>query len=218
MCGLYTERSKAELLRRRYDAEGDLFDWTPPERIARTDRAPVVRATAQGGRRIDILRFGLVPRWADDARIGAKLVNARGETVAEKPAFRDAFRRRRCLVPAEGYFEWMAVAGRKQPYRIAPADGQPMTFAGLWERWQPPDEAAPVDSFAIVTTTPAPAIAEIHDRMPVILAPEAYDTWLAGEPAAALALVRPYAGALAAEPVSFAPARRAPAGSTPRLL
>jgi len=201
MCGLYTERTPADLLRRRYAAAGELPGWVPPERIARTDPAPVVRLI-DGARRLDILRFGLVPGWAADVRVGAKLVNARAETVAEKPSFRAAFRQRRCLVPAESWYEWLDTARGKQIHRIARADGISLTFAGLWERWQAPRSgAAPVDSFAIVTTEATPELAEMNDRMPVILEDDAADAWLHAEPMAALRTLQPYGGALDLAPV-----------------
>lgn len=209
MCGLYTERTPAELLRRRYAAAGDLPGWSPPERIARTDPAPVVRLV-DGALRLDILRFGLVPGWATDVRVGAKLVNARAETVAEKPSFRAAFRQRRCLVPAESWYEWLDTARGKQIHRIARADGGQLTFAGLWERWQPTHAAAaPIDSFAIVTTEATADLAEMNDRMPVILADDAREPWLTAEPAAASRLLRPYDGALLARPAT--PERPKPA-------
>ena len=125
-----------------------------------------------------LLRWGLIPSWAKDEKIGYKLINARGETVAEKPSFRAAFKRRRCLIPATGFFEWQKTTDRtKQPYHITLADGRPFAFAGLWERWE--QGGPPVETCSIITTSATEELQPIHDRMPVILPTEAYDEWLA---------------------------------------
>ena len=159
--------------------------------IAPTQDSPVVRATPEGTREVGMLRWGLVPSWAKDVKVGAQMINARSETLAEKPAFRNAFRQRRCLVPATGFFEWQGEPGRKQPWAIT-VPGRPLfAFAGLWERWKAPDGGA-VETFTIVTTDANEAIAPIHDRMPVILPEEAYDTWLLGKPEELGALLKPY--------------------------
>ena len=131
-------------------------------------------------RRCDLLRWGLVPFWAKDPAIGNKLINARSESAASKPAFRDSFRKRRCLVVADGFFEWRPEPGGKQPYWIHRPDGRPFAFAGLWSRWDR-DLAAgevPIETFTILTRDALPEVAEIHDRMPVILAREDHDAWL----------------------------------------
>jgi putative SOS response-associated peptidase YedK len=151
-----------------------------------------------------MLRWGLVPYWAKDLRIGAKMINARAETVATLPAFREAYRARRCLVPADGFYEWKAEGKAKHPYRVVigdPAHPKPFAFAGLWERWRErgqPKDAPPVESFTIVTTAAAPAIAHIHDRMPVMLRRrEDLEAWLdtAHHPPERVApLLAPYAG------------------------
>ena len=122
------------------------------------------------------LRWGLVPAWAKDVKMGARLINARAETVHEKPAFRAAFRRRRCLVPADGWLEWRRDADAKQPWFIAGADAAPLSFAGLWERWERDGE--PMETFTIVTTAAAPALADLHPRQPAILEPSHFDEWL----------------------------------------
>jgi putative SOS response-associated peptidase YedK len=131
---------------------------------------------------MDLLRWGLIPHWAKDPTIGNKLNNARGETVAEKPSFRSAFQRRRCLVPASGFYEWQQVAGQKwkQPYYVTLTDGNPMAMAGLWESWTAPDGAI-VRTFCIITTAASEVMAPIHDRMPVILARENWAVWLSPE-------------------------------------
>jgi putative SOS response-associated peptidase YedK len=131
-----------------------------------------------------MVRWGLVPSWAKDEKIGARMINARGETVAEKPSFRSAVRDRRCLVPASGFYEWVKIKGGKQPHYIHFSDGRPFAFAGLWERWSK-GEGGPLDTCTIITTTPNERIAGLHDRMPVILPPESHDEWLRPEPLAA---------------------------------
>jgi len=168
--------------------------------IAPTQEAPVVRLAA-GGREMAMLRWGLIPPWANDIGMGTKMINARGESAAEKPAFREAMAKRRCLVPASGFFEWKGVAGRKQPFAITLPDRPLFAFAGLWESWRPRG-GAPVETFTIVTTESNEAVAQIHDRMPVILPTDAEEAWLAGDVAAARALVKPYEGAVSLRAVS----------------
>ena len=138
-----------------------------------------------------LLRWGLVPHWAKDLTIGARTLNARGESVAEKPAFRAAFRYRRCIVPASGFFEWQTTPTGKQPYAIVPTDLPCFGFAGLWEHWTSPDGSV-VESVAVVTTGANALMAPIHDRMPVILAPEDYEHWMTAAPADAQALIQQY--------------------------
>src|SRR5262249_9558903 len=129
-----------------------------------------------GGRELAPLRWGLIPSWAKNPSIGAKTTNARAETVAEKPSFRAAFKARRCLIPASGFYEWMPAKPRKLPHFIHPARGGLFPFAGLWERWQ--DSDGPVESCTIITTTANTAIRPLHERMSVILPPEVFDDWL----------------------------------------
>ena len=147
--------------------------------VAPTQLAPVAIATPEAGRSLEMLRWGLVPRWAESLAVGSRMINARAETVRTKPAFRDAFARRRCLVPVSGFYEWQKFEGqtRKQAWYIRPNSDLVLCFAGLWERWNSP-EGEEVRSFTVVTTTPNERMAPIHDRMPVILAPEHFETWL----------------------------------------
>lgn len=160
--------------------------------IAPTQDVPVVRLSPAGAREIVQVRWGLVPRWAKDPSIGQRMINARGETVASKPAFRNAFRRHRCLVPANGFYEWMAGSdGRKQPLWIGMRDGGLFGFAGLLERWLDPD-GHPLDSCTILTTQANALIARLHDRMPVIVAPDDYARWLDPDDPAPSELVKPY--------------------------
>ena len=163
--------------------------------LAPTQEAPVVRAAGAGGREIAMLRWGLVPFWAKDLSIGNRMINARSETVGEKPSFRNAFRARRCLVPATGFYEWTGEAGHKVPHAITFADQPVFAFAGLWESWRDksnPDAPA-VETYTLLTTDANRALSAIHDRMPVILRPEDHEAWLSAPPAQAAKLLRPYA-------------------------
>ncbi|MDP6953484.1 MAG: SOS response-associated peptidase [Alphaproteobacteria bacterium] len=183
MCGRYSLTTPEEALVGLFEA-GPLEGHAPRFNAAPAQTLPVVRLDSDGARQWAWLRWGLVPSWAKDPAIGNRMINARAETVAEKPSFRAAFRRRRCLVIADGFYEWQARDGAKQPYHIALADGGPMAFAGLWERW---DGDATLETFTILTTEASPDIAPIHHRMPVILAPAHYSVWLGAEDAGLLA-------------------------------
>jgi putative SOS response-associated peptidase YedK len=168
--------------------------------IAPSQSVPIVRDVVTRGmsvRQLDLLRWGLVPGWAKDAKIGFSTINARAETVAEKPAFRDALRRRRCLVPADGYYEWRSEHSGKQPYLFKRRDSKIMAFAGLWERWERGGE--PLESFTIIVTEANDLARPVHDRMPVIIEPAHFDRWLdAGRygPTDILPLLTPFASDL----------------------
>ena len=156
--------------------------------------APPDGGNGGGGMRDAFLaRWGLIPSWAKDPSIGAKMINARAETITEKPSFRSAFRRRRCLIPADSFYEWKTLDGGKQAFRITFDDGEPFAFAALWEDWMGAD-GSEIESCTIVTTDASPAIEDIHHRMPVILDPEVFEAWLTGTPEDAETLLRPYAG------------------------
>jgi putative SOS response-associated peptidase YedK len=187
MCGRYALMSDPELLVELFALAG-LPRLKPRYNIVPTQQAPVVRAPGRGDsrdegrRRLDFLHWGLIPSWAKDPTIGARMINARSETAGEKPAFRSALRRRRCLVPADAFYEWQKRAGGKQPYCIRMRDGRPFAFAGLWERWVPrgenDEEIEPIESFTILTTAPNALMKKLHDRMPVIIPREAFELWL----------------------------------------
>jgi putative SOS response-associated peptidase YedK len=192
----------------------------PRYNVAPTQTVPAVRTT-DGRRHLAPMHWGLIPSWAKDPAIGSKMINARAETITEKPAFRAAFTARRCLIHASGFFEWPARGRGKPPHFIQPAARGLLAFAGLWERWQPAG-GAPVESCAILTTTANAVMAPIHERMPVILDPADYATWLGEAPAAPDALgslLRPCsAERLVAYPVSTyvnAPAHDGPEAIAP---
>ncbi len=178
MCGRFAFYSPHEAVTRLFGVAGTA-QVEPRYNIAPTQYVAVARAGVEDPvRRIAMLYWGLVPSWAREKSIGARMINARGETLREKPSFRSAYRRRRCLVLADGYYEWQRSAGAKQPYFISFADGEPFGMAGLWETWRDPGSAETLESCCIVTTAPAPEVAHVHDRMPVIVGRSDYDEWL----------------------------------------
>lgn len=176
MCGRYLLRAPLDLLQRAFRF-GERPNLAPRYNIAPTQTVPIVRRARGGeGRELALVRWGLVPAWAKDLSIGSRMINARAEGIATKPAFRAAFKARRCLVPADGFYEWAKLDGRKQPMLIRLRSGEPFAFAGLWEIWRSPD--GPLETCAIVTTEPNAVTAPIHNRMPVILDPDDYNRWL----------------------------------------
>ncbi len=194
MCGRFTLFDSADSVAERFGLP-DTPSLSPRYNIAPSQTVAAVRIPPGGGaRELVPLRWGLVPSWAKDPAIGNRMINARAETVADKPAFRSAIRRRRCLVPADGFYEWKRVNGRKQPYYIRLGDGAIFAFAGLWESWERPEHAS-VESCTILTTGPNDLLRPIHDRMPVILSPRDYDLWLSPavqDPEALAPLLHPY--------------------------
>jgi putative SOS response-associated peptidase YedK len=189
MCGRFTIVAPADSVRRAFDLpdEADAV-WnalTPRYNVAPTQQVPVVRISASAEqpevmhRNLRPMRWGLVPHWADDPKIGNRLINARCETVATKPAYRAAFRSRRCLVPATGFYEWQKLdAKTRQPWLIRRKGGAIFAFAGLWERWSPKEGGEAMDSFTVITGGANSVAGRIHDRMPVILPDSAWSTWL----------------------------------------
>ncbi len=205
MCGRFALYSDPFTLARRFEADA------PPELSPRYNVAPsqnihIVRDEGEK-RHFALARWGLIPHWAKDIKIGYSTINARAETVASKPAFRSAFRHRRCLIPADGFYEWQTIPGSKvkQPWFIALRDREPMAFAGLWERWQSP-EGEELESCSIIVTEANEIMRPIHDRMPVILAPGDWDAWLepdAKDAGGLQGLLKPYsAEGMAAWPVT----------------
>ena len=177
MCGRYALHTQPEVAALAFGLS-QVPAYAPRYNIAPTAKVLVVRAPegALGvrDREAALVRWGLVPRWAKDPSIGAKMNNARAETVAEKPSFREAYRKRRCLIPANGFFEWKSEGGRKQPYYVFPASGELFAFAGLWEQWKD------LQTCAIITTAANQPMAAVHERMPVIVAAGDYGSWLGG--------------------------------------
>jgi putative SOS response-associated peptidase YedK len=202
MCGRFTLSSSAEDIAEAFGVRPP-SELRPRYNIAPSQPSLVLKASG-GARVLAWHRWGLVPPWAADLAIGNRLINARAETAADKPAFRAALRRRRCLIPASGFYEWAQAGKQKQPYLFALRDRRPFAFAGLWERWDKGGEE--VLSCAILTTGANDVLRPVHDRMPVIVPADAYDRWLdpaVQDPAAVADLLAPYpAGEMAATPVS----------------
>ena len=192
MCGRFTQRMTWRELHERMDLIGSPLNLRPRYNVAPSQDVAVVR-TADDGRTLAMLRWGLIPAWAREPNIGYKLINARAETAAEKPSFRAAWRHRRCLIPADGFYEWKREGKTRQPWLFGLGDGAPFAFAGLWERWTVPADTALTGSLAerspgdavetctILTTAANGTVAPVHGRMPVILPEDAYGPWLAGE-------------------------------------
>lgn len=215
MCGRYTFTIKAESAREDLGLTEMPADYQPRYNVAPTQPVAVVANT--GERKAEWMHWGLIPFWAKDPSIGSRLINARAETITEKPAFKNAFNKRRCLVLADGFYEWKKGAGpngRSQPYYFKRADGKPFAFAGLWEFWRDPagagksENADEIRSCTIITTEANDLVRGVHDRMPVMLSGDALWTWLGEDPAKSapedlLALLRPYpAEVMVAHPVS----------------
>jgi putative SOS response-associated peptidase YedK len=219
MCGRFGQTATSAELAAAFEAAWRCAEPELPRyNVAPTQDVPVLLSDA-GRRVLDVFRWGLIPSWAKDAAIGNRMINARAEGVTEKPAFRAAFQRRRCLVPAGGFYEWKKVGKAKVPQWIHAADGSPLTFAGLWEAWRPARDAEPVLTFTILTTSPNLDVAGIHDRMPVIVAAADRDAWLGADTPAGdlLALLRSAPdGLLRSHPVSTAVNR--PAFDGPELI
>jgi len=180
MCGRFARKSTQEVLADWFGVDLEDMPWfAPTYNAAPQSTQPVVRLKRDTpGREIALARWGLVPYWAADPKVGYTTFNARAEEVATKPMFREAMKRRRCLVPADAFYEWQKLGPkRRKAFAAALGSGEPYAFAGLWERWKP-KEGEPLDSFSIITTDPNELMAPVHDRMPVILEPKDYDRWL----------------------------------------
>jgi putative SOS response-associated peptidase YedK len=180
MCGRYTLTVDASVLASLFELE-PLTELAPRYNIAPTQQVTIVRRGQDAPRQWADVRWGLIPPWSKDVKIGSRLINARAETAADKPSFRSAFRHRRCLVPSDGFYEWVKASGGKQPHHIRFSDRRPFALAGLWERWKSSDDDV-VDSCTILTTEPNDLISPLHGRMPVILPPSRFDDWLSNEP------------------------------------
>ena len=194
MCGRFASWADKDKIIQHYGLQ-DASACEAAYNIYPSSRIPVVRLRDGEGRELAACHWGLIPHWARDRKLAP--INAKAETVAKKPYFRESFRKRRCLIPANGYFEWQHRDGRKQPWFIRVKDADIFSFAGIWDRWERPDET--LESCAIIVTAASPGTAAIHDRMPVIIDPGDYESWL-NEPREDL--LRPYAGEMEAYPVS----------------
>ena len=194
MCGRFTFAQSDETIAELFHL-AEVPPLSPRYNIAPTQSVPVVMETAEDKtRQFKLLHWGLIPSWAKDSKMGAKLINARAETVDEKPAFRAAFKKRRCLVLADGFYEWQQQNGKKQPFYFRLQDGQPFAFAGLWEHWEGAEGEA-IESCTILTTEANDLLQPIHDRMPVILDAKDYEKWLdptVQKPDALKSLLKPY--------------------------
>jgi putative SOS response-associated peptidase YedK len=177
MCGRYVIKSPPEAIRELF-GYAEQPNFPPRYNVAPTQPVPIVRL-GEGERHFALVRWGLIPAWVKDPRTLTLLINARGESVLDKPAFRNAMRRRRCLFPADGFYEWKTIGGAKRPYFVRPRSGGPMALAGLWETWTGPN-GEEQETAAIVTTMANRTLAPIHERMPVIVDPAAFDLWLDG--------------------------------------
>jgi len=191
MCGRFLNRTPASETARIFGTTNPVPNYPPRYNLAPTEGVLAVRYNADDGRRyLDVLRWGLIPIWATDRSIGNKLINARSETISETPSFRDAFGKRRCLIPADGFYEWKKGVSGKEPYAVVPADGTLFAFAGLWDRWKDPATQEVVRSCTIITAPANEALAPIHERMPVILDKPDWARWLGEEPAKRMELLK----------------------------
>ncbi len=199
MCGRFTVTSPEEAARSRFRDVGPPRNLQPRHNVAPTQDVAVVGRKSDGSRRLGMMRWGLVPHWAKDSKLGFNCINARMETVATAPAYREAFRRRRCLILADGFYEWRVTGPKtKQPYRVTLRGGGPFAFAGLWERWTGGDQ--PLLTCTIVTGPANALLAQVHERMPVMLPPEHHEAWLDGTAGLEVLTAHP-AEALRAYPV-----------------
>ena len=209
MCGRFALFAGREELAKHFGVTLEDMEITPRYNVAPSQAVLAIRAGEQGGREAVRLHWGFVPSWAKDPSIGNRMINARADTAPEKPAFRAAFKSRRCLIPASGFYEWQATGGKgKQPYFIRAKDGTPLAFAGLWEHWRPGKDEPRVESCTILTTTANATMAPIHDRMPVILDPADYAAWLGEAPGVPPRLYGPCCGRLRTIASSPCPSRR----------
>ncbi|MFL5675301.1 MAG: SOS response-associated peptidase [Chloroflexota bacterium] len=193
MCGRFTQQRPASELAEIFGAEPLADDLGGHFNVAPTDEASVV-VQRDERRAITSYRWGLIPHWASDAKVGSRMFNARAETVTTSPAFRDAFARKRCLVPVDSFYEWKREGTIRQPYRVVRRDGMPLALAGLWAGWRDPATEIVRRTFTILTTTPNDALADLHDRMPVVVSKDAWARWLdpaAADPSELLGLLAP---------------------------
>ncbi len=196
MCGRYRLSRRKQLVDEYFGSvSGEEEDWNPRYNVAPTQPVPVIRQHPKDPvRELSLMRWGLIPSWATDPSVAARMINARSETASAKPAFRDALKSRRCLIPADAFYEWQKTGKAKQPYCFEVNGGELFAFAGIWDRWRDASDNA-VETCSILTTTPNAVTSAVHDRMPVILDPDSYDLWLnpgMKDVGAASELLKPY--------------------------
>lgn len=178
MCGRYRLSRRKQIVAEYFDSVSGDEDWSPRYNVAPTQSVPVIRQNRKEPvRELSLVRWGLIPSWAKDSAVAAQMINARSETAGVKPAFRDALKTSRCLIPADGFYEWDKTGKAKQPYCFEVNEGKLFAFAGIWDRWKDSNGKA-LETCSILTTTPNGVTAAVHDRMPVILDPDSYDLWL----------------------------------------
>jgi putative SOS response-associated peptidase YedK len=178
MCGRYRLSRRKQLVEEYFDSISDEPDWTPRFNVAPTQPIPIIRQhPKEPVRELSLMRWGLIPSWAKDASGPVRMTNARSETASSKPAFRDSLKSRRCLIPADRFYEWAPTGRAKQPYCFEVNDGELFACAGIWDRWKDPSGKL-VETCSVLTTPPNAVTAPVHDRMPVILDPNHYDLWL----------------------------------------
>ncbi len=203
VCGRYRLSRRKEILAEHFGADVSGLEWEPRYNIAPTQPVPVIRRSGSGLTwKASTVRWGLIPSWASDPAVGARAINARSETAASKPSFREPLQNRRCLIPADGFYEWQRAEKMKQPFCFEVGDGALFAFAGLWDRWRSPDGGV-LETCAILTTTANELLTGIHDRMPVIIEARHYDRWLDPTVLDAPSLLKPFnAGLMRSYPVS----------------
>jgi putative SOS response-associated peptidase YedK len=195
MCGRYRLSRRKQIVEEHFDSISGEEDWSPRYNIAPTQPIPVIRQNSKEPvRELSLMRWGLIPSWAKDSSLAASMINARSETASSKPAFRDALKSRRCLIPADAFYEWQGTGKAKQPYCFEVSEGALFAFAGIWDRWK--DSGGKWrETCSILTTAPNAVTSAVHDRMPVILDPDCYDLWLdpgMKDMGAARDLLKPY--------------------------
>jgi putative SOS response-associated peptidase YedK len=195
VCGRYRLSRRKQVVEEYFDSVSGEEDWNPRYNIAPTQSVPVIRQNPKEPvLELSLMRWGLIPSWAKDPSGAARMINARSETADSKPAFRDALKSRRCMIPADGFYEWMRTGKMKQPYCFEVNEGELFAFAGIWDRWKGPSGDM-IETCSILTTTPNAVTAPVHDRMPVILDPDNYELWLdpgVRKVAAASDLLKPF--------------------------
>ena len=192
MCGRYSITLPPEAIRQIFQTHGELPNWPAWYNAAPTAALPVVRpAKDGGGPELVLMTWGLIPWFSKDGKLSYSTINARAEGIQTAASYREPFKTRRCIVPASGYFEWTGPKNDRQPHYFTRGDGQLIALAGLWDCWRSKDKSETKESFTIVTTEPSKFAAQFHNRMPLVLEPDAWDLWMNGDPEAAAALMRP---------------------------